>query len=87
MFKRDLQLTNYTPISLTIRFTELPTQSVWCTLHGVIPPGRNILPNYPKAISEFFRCYEGKTAVAVFEHWIGSNVVNPLLKLRAYVVL
>ena len=66
---------------------QLPAQSVWCTLHGVIPPERNILDSNPRAIYEFFRCYEGKTAVAVFEQWIESNIVNPALKLRAYAVL
>ena len=66
---------------------ELPAQSVWCTLHGVLPPGRNIFQNYPKQIFDFFRCYEGKPTVAIFEKWVEWSQVNPALKLRAYVVL
>ena len=66
---------------------ELPAQSVLCTLHGVLPPGRQIFQNYPKEIYDIFPYYEGKSAIAFFESWVEWSKVNPALKLRAYIVL
>lgn len=76
-----------TSLFIYIRFMELPTQSIACTLHGVLPPGRKIFLNYPNEIYELFRCYEGKPAVAIFESWVEWSKINPALKRRAYVVL
>jgi len=76
-----------------IRFLELPAQAVRCTLDGVCPPstfrlnnGVENLSSYPEEIFYFMARYDGKLAVAVFEHWnagsVGGTTEAPELQAR-----
>ena len=63
---------------------ELPAQAIRCSLQGVFPPsepasfkGRKIAKKddqYPQEIFSFMPRYEGKRAVAIFEHWNAGSV-------------
>ena len=61
---------------------ELPIQAVRCTLDGVCPPNSTGKDNrFPEEMFYSLEKYDGKVAVALFNHW-NAGKVGQLAKSR-----